>query len=134
MSAANVEAVRRVYERWSHGDFQAGMELYDPYVAFVLRPEFPEAGPHYGLEGIRKYMLDDFLKDFPDATISGEEFIDVGDSVVVQIQQRATGPRSGAAVHMRYFHVWTFRGSSVVRLECIMERGDALEAVGLADH
>jgi hypothetical protein len=28
--------------------------------------------------------------------------------------------------------VWTFRGESVIRIESIMERADALRAVGLA--
>ncbi len=35
---------------------------------------------------------------------------------------------------MRYFHVWPFRGPSVVRLECVMQRKDALAAVGIADE
>jgi ketosteroid isomerase-like protein len=78
-------------------------------------------------------MRGDFLRDFADATISGQEFLEIGDSVVVRVEQRATGPRSGAPVHMRYYQVWTFRGSSVIRIESIMERADALAAAGLAD-
>jgi ketosteroid isomerase-like protein len=31
----------------------------------------------------------------------------------------------------RYFQVWTFRGGSVIRIESIRDRDDALEAVGL---
>jgi ketosteroid isomerase-like protein len=79
-------------------------------------------------------MRDDFLKDFAGATISGDEFIDAGDSVVVRVDQRATGPRSGAPVRMRYFQVWTFRGGAVIRIESIMERADALAAAGLSER
>jgi hypothetical protein len=43
------------------------------------------------------------------------------------------GPESGAPVDMRYYQVWTFRGSSVIRIESIREREDALEAVGLRE-
>ena len=127
-----MNTVRRIYDRWGRGDFSAGVELYDPHVVLVLRPEFPESGAHYGREGIERYMRDDFLQDFAQATISGEEFLDAGDSVVVYVDQRATGPRSGAPVRMRYYQVWTFRGASVIRIESIMERADALEAAGLA--
>jgi ketosteroid isomerase-like protein len=133
MSQENVETLRRIYERWAEGDFSAGFELYDPYVVLVLRPEFPESGPHYGRDGIRIYMREDFLRDFAGATIAGQEFLDAGDSVVVQVDQRATGPRSGAPVHMRYYQVWTFRGGSVIRIESIMERRDALRAAGLSE-
>jgi len=48
-------------------------------------------------------MKEYFLRDFPDVTISGQELLDAGDSVVVQVEQRATGPRSDASVHMRYY-------------------------------
>lgn len=123
--------MRRIYERWAQGDFSAGTDLYDPHVVLVLRPEFPESGPHFGRDAIRKYMREDFLRDFAGATISGEEFLEAGDSVVVRVDQRASGPRSGAAVRMRYFQVWTFRGDSVVRIESIMERADALQVAGL---
>jgi ketosteroid isomerase-like protein len=131
MSAGNVETLRRIYASWAKGDFGAGFDLYDEHVVLVLRSEFPDAGPHYGREAIAHYMRDDFLKDFTQATISGSEFLDAGDSVVVAVEQQATGPRSGVPVRMCYFQLWTFRGGSVIRIESIMERADALAAAGL---
>jgi ketosteroid isomerase-like protein len=132
MSQANVETLQRIYEGWGRGDFRVGVELYDPHIVLVLRSEFPEAGAHYGRDAIGEYMRGDFLRDFAGATISGEEFLDAGDTVVVGVDQRATGPRSGAPVRMCYFQVWTFRGGSVIRIESIMERADALAAAGLS--
>jgi ketosteroid isomerase-like protein len=132
MASTNVETLRRIYGSWARGEFGAGFELYDEHVVLVLRSEFPEAGPHYGREAIRRYMRDDFLQDFTGATIAADEFLAAGDSVVVRVDQQATGPRSGAPVRMRYYQAWTFRGESVIRIESIMERGDALAAVGLA--
>ena len=79
-------------------------------------------------------MRDDFLADFEGAAITGEEFLDAGDTVVVRVNQQATGAGSGAAVGMRYYQLWTFRGSSVIRIESIREREDALEAAGLRDQ
>ena len=133
MSPARVETLRDVYAHWAEGDFAAGWDLYDEHIVLVLRSEFPEAGPHYGRDAIRDYMRNDFLRDFAGATISGEEFIDAGDSVLVRVDQRASGPRSGVPVRMRYYQVWTFRGDRVIRIESIMERADALKAVGLAN-
>jgi ketosteroid isomerase-like protein len=101
-------------------------------VLLVLRSEFPDAGVYRGPKEIGRYMREDFLLDFAEARIVGEEFIEAGDSVVVRVHQQATGPGSGAPVEMRYYQVWTFRGPSVVRIESVMQRDDALEAVGLA--
>jgi ketosteroid isomerase-like protein len=134
MSQKNVEIVRQVYERWARGDFRAGVELYDPYVLLVLRAEFPDARAYCGPAEIRKYMREDFLADLEGAVIVGEEFLDAGDSVVVRVNQQATGAGSGAPVGMRYYQIWTFRGRSVIRIESIRERREALEAVGLPGY
>ena len=133
MSQENVENVRQIYERWGRGDFRAGQEIYDPYVLLVLRPEFPEPGAYCGPDEIGKYMREDFLADFADASIAGEEFLEAGDSVIVRVNQQATGPESGVPVGMRYYQVWTFRGRSVIRIESIRERADALQATGLSE-
>ena len=131
MSQKNVEIVRQVYEQWGRGDFRAGIELYDPYVLLVLRPEFPDARAYCGPDEIRRYMREDFLADLEGAVIVGEEFLDAGDSVVIRVNQQATGPGSGALVAIRYYQIWTFRGRSVIRIESIREREEALEAAGL---
>jgi ketosteroid isomerase-like protein len=56
-----------------------------------------------------------------------------GDSVVVQVHQRGVGLSSGVVTELRYFQVWTFRGDSIIRIESIGEREQALEAVGLRE-
>jgi ketosteroid isomerase-like protein len=134
MSQKHVEIVRRIYERWGRGDFRAGIELYDPYVLLVLRPEFPDARAYCGPDEIRRYMREDFLADLEDAVIVGEEFMEAGDSVLVRVNQQATGPGSGAPVAIRYYQLWTFRGRSVIRIESIRGREEALEAAGLRNE
>ena len=131
MSRRNVEIVRKVYEHWGRGDFRAGANLYDPYMLLVLRPEFPDAGAYCGPDEIRTYMREHFLADLENAVIAGEEFLDAGESVVVRVKQEATGPGSGASVAIRYYQVWTFRGRSLIRIESIRDRAEALEAAGL---
>jgi ketosteroid isomerase-like protein len=132
MSHENVETVRGVYARWSQGDFRTGVDVLDPLVLFVLRPEFPDAGSYLGLERLGEYMRG-LLEPWTRLTIEAEEIIDAGDSVVVALVQRGVGDGSGAPTEFHYFHVWSFRGRKVIRLECIRQRADALEAVGLLE-
>src|SRR3954451_19879170 len=134
MSQENVEIVRRIYDARGRGNFQQGTELYDPNVLMVLRREFGLASGRYcGPEEIAEYMRNVFLAEWDGALIAGEEFLDAGDSVVVRVDQRAKGRQSGTPVHMRYFQVWSFRGRSVIRIESVIERADALEAAGLSE-
>jgi ketosteroid isomerase-like protein len=130
MSHRNVEVVRGVYERWSQGDFSASIEVMDPLVLLVMRPEFPDAGTYLGVDRVREYTRG-FLEPWTRIAIAAEEIAEAGDSVVVAVRQSGTGSESGVATELSYFHVWSFRGGKAIRLEVFRERDDAFEAVGL---
>jgi ketosteroid isomerase-like protein len=132
VSQATLEAVRRVYEQWSEGDFRSSAEILDPRVVFILDPGFPDAGTYTGLEDVTRYTRG-LLEPWSDFTIEAEEIFEVGDSVVAAVLQRGIGGGSGAAAELRYFQVWRFQGRKAIRLECFRDRAQALEAVGLGE-
>ena len=131
MSRANVEAVRKVYERWGAGDFRASVDLFHPDVTFVLRPEFPDAGRYRGLAEIAAYTRG-FLEPWTRITIEAEELIDAGNCVIAAVRQRGVGVESGVETEFPYFQVWTLEGGKAVRLENVRQRGEAFEVAGLS--
>jgi len=131
MSQDNVDMVRKVFDRWSEGDFRAGVDLFDPHVVLILRPGFPDGGAYHGPEGVATYMRG-FLEAWTHVTMKAEELIEAGDSVLVHVIQRGVGDASGVETELRYFQLWTFRGGKVIRLESIRDRAEALEAAGLS--
>jgi ketosteroid isomerase-like protein len=131
MSQEHLDAVRAVYAAWGRGDFQGAPNIYDPIAVLVQGQGFPDTGAHLGIDGIRKYMRG-FLEAWEHITIDAEELIEAGDTVIAAVYQRGIGRGSGVEAEFRYFHVWTFRGDKVVRLETMRERGEALAAAGLA--
>ena len=131
MSRERVEVIRHIYDEFGRGNFRAPAPLFDEHALLVLRQRFPDAGVYVGPEAIAQYTRD-LLKGWADFTIEGEEFIDAGDSVVVQVCQRGAGATSRAMTELRYYQVWTFRGESIIRIESISERDEALAAVGLS--
>jgi ketosteroid isomerase-like protein len=132
MSQENVDALRAVYDEWGNGNFRAGVDLYDSEVVFVQGAGFPESGAYHGREGIRRYMRT-FLETWARLTIETDDFLEAGDTVVAEVVQRGAGKGSAAPGEFRYFHVWSFRGRKVIRLEAIRNREDALEAAGLRE-
>jgi uncharacterized protein len=132
MSQENVELVRRIYDRWAEGDFQAGRELFDPDITTVWAQDFPTAGTYHGPDGHAAAMRE-WLSAWTNLTLEAERFVDVGDSVVVPFVVRARGRESGAEVERRWAHVWTLHDGRVVRFEVHLETREALEAVGLAE-
>ena len=131
MSEDNVEAVREIYERWREGDFRAGAELFDREVAFLLRPEFPDAGTYVGTAAVAEYTRG-FLAPWRQITIDAEEIVAAGDMVLAKVRQRGVGAASGVSTEFRYFQLWSFRGRRVIRLENVRERAEALEAAGVS--
>ena len=132
MSHDNVEVVRGIYAEWGKGNFRVGTDLFDSDVVLVIRAEFPDAGAYVGPDEIRGYMRQ-FLSSWTDAVIEAEDIIDAGASVAVAVHQRGTGSGSGLSIDMRYWQVWTFRGSAVTRIESIKTRSEVLDAVGLSE-
>jgi ketosteroid isomerase-like protein len=130
VSQANVNAVQDVYERWGRGDFRASAGLFDPLVLFYVGEGFPDTGTYLGLDRVAEYTRA-FLEPWSEITIEAEEIVEAGDSVLVAVRQRGVGGESGATTEFRYFHVWSFRGGKVIRLDNIRERAEALEAAGL---
>jgi ketosteroid isomerase-like protein len=132
MSPLNVEAVKRVYERWSQGDFATSIDVMDPLVLLVMRPEFPDAGTYLGIDAVLGYTRG-FLDPWPRIAIEAEEITEAGDTVVVAVRQSGVGSESGAATEFGYFHVWWFRGCKAIRLETFRELAEAVEAAGLPE-
>jgi ketosteroid isomerase-like protein len=131
VSGDRLETVRSVYEGWGKGDFTANSNLLDSDVLFVLPPGFPETGTYLGKEELAAYTRG-FLEPWTHITIVAEELVPAGDSVFAAVLQSGTGDSSGAATELRYFQVWSFRGEKVIRLENFRDRGEALDAAGLA--
>ena len=132
MSEENLEGIRAVYERFSKGDFRASLDVVDPLVLFVQRPEFPESGTYLGIARLVEYTRG-FLEPWSHITIEAEDIAGAGDSVVATVRQRGVGRESGAATELRYFQVWSFRDRKVIRLENFRTEAEALEAAGLRE-
>jgi ketosteroid isomerase-like protein len=135
MSEESVEIIRRVYERWSAGDFRAAVDLFDPHAVLVVRPalgpDSPDGETYLGTEAIAEYTRDTPLRTWTDLTMEAEEIVAAGDSVVVSV--RGVGRASGASTEMHFFMLWTFRGPKVIRFESFRERAEALKAAGLSE-
>jgi ketosteroid isomerase-like protein len=127
MSQENVEVVREY------------IEALAPHVVLVLHPEFAPSlfaaaheGALYGIEAIAAYTRD-LLDAWPDYTMEAEEIVVAGDGVLVGVCHRGVGRSSGVPTEGRYFTLWSFRGSKVIRIESFGERAEALEAAGLRE-
>jgi ketosteroid isomerase-like protein len=133
MSQENVELVRQIYAQWARGNMWAGVETFDTEIVFEsFMPDANDRVVAHGPDEIEAFMRE-FLAQWANYRLIGEEFRAVGTKVFVAGRQAARGKQSGAEVEQPMHSVWTFRGGRVVGLRFTPFHEEALEAVGLSE-
>lgn len=131
MSKENVEIVRRQNEAFNRGDAGGVLELSDPSIEWWDREDDPGAGVHRGHDGLKTALEE--LADLAELHIEPKEFIDAGDYVVVPVRLTGRGQTSGVSFEEHEVHVFRLRDGKITELREYREKGEALEAVGLAE-
>jgi ketosteroid isomerase-like protein len=133
MSAANVELVRTIYDRFRAGDDKGALALHHPEIEVHDRPEAPDPQVHRGHEGVLA-ALNESRSAFEGLDLVPEEFLDPSDHVVVVFRFQGTGRASGIPIDERLCHLWTIRDGKAVRMEVHSRREQALRAAGVLDR
>jgi ketosteroid isomerase-like protein len=132
MSEENVEIVRRAWRAFENGDLSGAIAALSPDLVTYVASPIPVAGTYQGPEGFLQVTID-WAEGFDDLLMTGEEFIDAGDQVVVRSLHKSRGAQSGVPVETTVWYVWTLHEGKAVRAEIFIERQKALEAAGLSE-
>jgi uncharacterized protein len=120
MSNENVALLRKGYEAWNRGDYEAVLALLDPEVEW----QFPEGGLNtgtlHGREAVGKFF-ESFGEAFEELRFEPEEIFESDDRVVAIVRLVARGRGSGVELEVRPAHIWTMRRGRAVRLEVVPE-------------
>jgi ketosteroid isomerase-like protein len=128
--AAMIEALRRGYEAFNRGDFDASVAIAHPEIEFV--PPGGQASLR-GAAAVRAWMEPDA---FEDQRIEPLDFRVQGNRVLVRQHAQARGTGSGIELDVENWAVWTFDDDLLVaRMESFLprEESEALEAAGLSE-
>jgi ketosteroid isomerase-like protein len=132
MSEENVETIRRATDAFNRGGVEAALEFFDPDIEWTTTGIFLEPGTYRGHEGVRRYM-GALATELEDLHNEPEEFIDVGEQVVVPFRLSARGRQSGAPVEFSGALVYSLRGGKIFRIRNYTEKAEALESAGLSE-
>jgi ketosteroid isomerase-like protein len=130
MSQENVEIVKRVHEL-NPSDLETGrgLNLFDPDIEWLPVSQSILAGNAYhGHAGVRRFW-EDLLSAWEEYEVTAEEFVDLGDQVVVIHRIRARSTR-GIEVQETYSGLFTLRDGRVIRFQGFTDRNGALAAAG----
>jgi SnoaL-like domain len=75
----------------------------------------------------------EYAAAFENWQIRPEEIVDAGDHVFAAVRDGGRIKGAKTEIFNRFFHVFTFRDSKVVRFSSYLDRDEALEAAGLRE-
>jgi ketosteroid isomerase-like protein len=129
MSDPNVEVVRAIYAAFADRDQSALLAQVDPAMRVHHRAHHPEASVYEGREGFLRFTQTDWAV-FDEVTYEPQEFVAMGEYVVVPIIQRGRGKGSALGIEESIVNVWKLHGGKCVELPIYSTIEEALQEVG----
>jgi ketosteroid isomerase-like protein len=127
MSTQNVEIVRESLDAFQRGDVDRALAVTDHDL--VSTRHDPDGAVFHGRDGFRA-LLADWIEGWSDWSFHGDEYVDLGDEVVVRMRQWGRGAGSGAPVEGVFWLVFGFAGGRVARLDIYNDQAEALRTGG----
>jgi ketosteroid isomerase-like protein len=125
----NADLIRPIYKEWGRGNWRPSFDVYHPHMEWGWSDEFP------GLAGVFEDHEDpnprlrSWLSPWEHWHVEPEEFLEIGDHVVVFARYHGRGKGSQVEVHQQGAHVFELREGQVVRLEIFADRELAIRSV-----
>jgi len=132
MSEENVEILRRGHEAFREGGEQAIYEYLDPDIELTAIEELPGNETHYGHAGVHDWFQT-LREAFGDFTWEPQEYVDLGEHVLIATRFIAEGLGSGVPVEVTVYNLWTVRQGKAVQIRGYLNREDALAVAGSGD-
>ncbi|HYU61174.1 MAG TPA: nuclear transport factor 2 family protein [Solirubrobacterales bacterium] len=128
MSRDNVELMREGLEAFERDGVEALLDYIHPEFEVTTPPSLSvEPDTYRGHDGVRRYF-DSFYEVMDEVRFVPEEFIEVGDRVVIPLQVVARGRETGIEATQRVFQVWSARDGKAIRVEVFPTREEAIAA------
>jgi ketosteroid isomerase-like protein len=132
MSQESLEVGRHWWEAWEAEDLSRGLALMDAGLVTRRLAPMPDPGTWHGPEGLLDVAAE-WVDTFDEFAMTGEDFTDAGDHVVVRVEQEGRGSDSRVPVTATFWFVFGVRNRRVVTLDMYSARAEAVAAVGLRE-
>jgi ketosteroid isomerase-like protein len=130
MPPGNVDLIRPLYDEWGRGNWQTQFEVYDPHMEWGWSDDFPGLAGVWEDHQTPNPRLRTWLSEWEHWRAEADEYIEIGDHVVVLASYIGRGKGSGVEIRHEGAHVFKLRDGKIVRLEIFANRTKALESVG----
>ena len=128
---SNADTLRDGYEAFGRGDLDGATASFADDIRWENpeAPQLPNSGTTTGRDAVKQLFADlgDYWETF---TITPDEFIESGDTVVVLSHSESTGKETGKGVKLPWVHVWRFTDGKVTEVQALTDTALGAEALG----
>jgi ketosteroid isomerase-like protein len=125
----NADLIRPIYEEWGRGNWRPHFDVYDRHMEWGWSSEFLDLGGVYEDHDDPNPRLRAWLDGWEHWRAEADEFLELGDHVVVLTKYRGQGKESGVEIVTEGAHVFKLRDGKVIRLEIFASREKAIRSV-----
>ncbi len=128
---SNTDTLKQGYEAFGRGDLDGATENFADDIRWENpeAPQIPNSGVTEGKENVKKLFaeLGDHWESF---SITPDEFIESGDTVVVLSHAEAKGKDTGTVVKLPWVHIWRFKDGQASEVQALTDTAMAAGALG----
>ena len=114
-----IDIVKGIYEAFGRGDVVAVLGAFDAGVSWREADGFlyADGNPYVGPQAVAQGVFQRIGGDMDGLTLSLDNIVDGGDTVVTEGRYHATMKKTGTPVDAQFAHVWQVRDGKVVRFQ-----------------
>jgi ketosteroid isomerase-like protein len=124
-----ITALRGAYAAFNRGDIDATLKPLDAQIEWSEPAEFPGGGTYHGHDGVKRYLAQS-RAGLAEGSSEPEQFILVGDRIVVFVHAHIRPKGSDEWQDVRLADVYTIRNGKAVKMRAFADRQEALRWVG----
>ena len=128
---SNTDTLKEGYQAFANGDMEGATKNFADDVRWEgsNTDRIPGSGTYTGKDEIVQNAWSAIPQTFDSFTLSPDEFIEQGDTVIVLGHQEAKAKSSGKEVKVPFVHVWRFEDGKVKRAQLLTDTAVVAEAL-----
>ncbi len=119
MSKENVAVIRGIYDGFAAGDVAGVLDRMSADIRWMEAENFPYAdrNPYVGPQAVAEGVFARCVGEWNGFTVTPEEFLDAGDTIVVTGRYSGACKATGKAIDMQFAHVWRVQNGKAARFQ-----------------
>ncbi len=115
MSSSNVEVVKGAYDAFARGDVEGVLGAMSADIEWNEAEGMPYGGRHIGPQAVAERVFGPIVADIPNFSVTPEELMESGDSVIAVARYAGTGKETGKDLDLSVVHIWDVRDGKLTR-------------------